>query len=235
MRMTSNTRTTSTSGVTLMAAMVRALPPVWIVPAISGLDLGRTRHVGAIVLGEARDRAVTRAMRDAISVTLHRREDDVPQTGRLVLDVGTLLLEHVVEDDGRERDEDADRRRDQGPGDAAHDGAHGPHRVGAQLAECRDDAEHRAEEADEGRVVAQRTEEEQPGLELLAALTHGLGEDLFDGVGTVRVPLHGLSGDGRLDRAAVVQRFARGVEVTLLQRAPEAVRERLEIVATFEE
>ena len=53
-------------------------------------------------------------------------------------------------------------------GDAAHDVAHrGAHRVAAELAERGHDAEHRAEQADERRVVAERAEEQQARLELL--------------------------------------------------------------------
>src|SRR6476661_2055637 len=106
--MTSNTSTTSTSGVTLMAAMVRARPlPVAIVPATL-----RLHSRGA-------------------TVPAHGGDDHVPQRRRLLLDVRALLLEDVVVDDGGERDQDADRGGDERLGAAAHDVPHRAHRVGA--------------------------------------------------------------------------------------------------------
>ena len=58
------------------------------------------------------------------SVRAHRGDDDVAERGGVLLDVAALLLEHVVDDDGGERDQDADRGGDQRLGDAAHDVAH---------------------------------------------------------------------------------------------------------------
>src|SRR5580698_4178861 len=174
--MTSSTSTTSTSGVTLMPEIDRTRPrPVDIVPAILGLHLGDA----AEVLTGAIDRRIG-GLWCRLPLAAHRGQDHVPQGGGLLLDVAPLLLEDVVVDDRRQRDQDADRGGDERLGDAAHDVPHRAHGVAPQLAEGGHDAEDRAEEADERRVVAERSEKEEARLERLAPQRGGLGKDLLD-------------------------------------------------------
>src|SRR4051794_37812710 len=107
--MTSNTSTTSTSGVTLIPAMVRARPPVDMVPAISGLRLGlglalvhgRVRLVG-LARGHAHPAATSGRLiaqpGAAAALGLERRQHHVAEGVALLLDVPAALLEDVVGD-----------------------------------------------------------------------------------------------------------------------------------------
>src|SRR5262245_754632 len=109
-----STRHTSTSGVTLMPETMprRPPPPEPSVPAMLRL---RPR-VRRLVAGGGRV--------EAVLVALHLRQDEVADGLRVLLEVLRLLLERVVSDDGRERDQDADRGGDERLGDAAHDVVH---------------------------------------------------------------------------------------------------------------
>jgi hypothetical protein len=114
---------------------------------------------------------------------------------------------------------------------AAHDVPHrGAHLVAAELAERRDDAEHGAEEADEGGVVPQRAEEQQPRLELLAPQPHRLGHDLLDRLGPIRVPVDGLGDDLRLDRLAPAEGLLHRRQVAAASPLRNRVGERSDVV-----
>src|SRR6266704_1224899 len=101
MKMISSTSTTSTSGVILMAACIFAGSPT---------RMGPPRHL------------------DVPQLDLRHLEQAVHELGRspVHLDVESLYLarEEIERDDGRDRDEDAQGRRDQGFGDAARDRGH---------------------------------------------------------------------------------------------------------------
>ena len=90
-----------------------------------------------------------------------------------------------------------------------------PIELAAQLAEGGHDAEHRAEEADERRVVAERAEKQQAGLERLAPQPGRLGQDLLDRLRALVVPVERLADDRRLDRLAAGQHLAGRGHVSL--------------------
>src|SRR4249920_1457636 len=86
---------------------------------------------------------------------LRRLEENVDELGRGLIHLDLEALEQpreVVEgDDGRNRYEDAQRGRDQGLGDAARDRGHPAGARRRDASKGVDDADHRAEEADERR------------------------------------------------------------------------------------
>src|SRR5262249_33440617 len=124
MKMISSTSTTSTSGVTLMAACI--LP-------------GSPRRIRHLVLFDLRQ------------FDSRYFEQAVHQLGRspVHLNVGILnLAGEVVEcDDGRDRDEDAQGCRDQRLSDTAGDHTHPTGSRGRDAAESVDDSDHGAEQA----------------------------------------------------------------------------------------
>src|SRR4051794_11594699 len=91
-RMTSNTRTTSTSGVTLIPEMVRARPPMGIVPAISGLRLGLVAVWRGLRLG-LHGLAAPAELPGTDWLGLQGGEHDVAECLALLLDVAAALLE----------------------------------------------------------------------------------------------------------------------------------------------
>src|SRR5262245_12972619 len=135
MKMISSTSTTSTSGVMLMAACILPGSPSCIDrPALDA------RHLGVPDL------------------ELRNLEQAVHQLrgGPVDLDVDVLELagELVEGDDRRDRDEAAQRRRDQGLGDTARDRRHSAGPRGRDTAEGVDDADDGAEQTDERRSRA---------------------------------------------------------------------------------
>src|SRR5437867_850488 len=137
MKMISSTSTTSTSGVTLMAD--------WILPGLTGRmgrSLDRFRHLA----------------------------QEVHELGRslvhLDLELIELARELVEGDDGRDRDEDAQSRRDQGLGDTARHDGHPSGPVRRDTPEGVDDPDHSAEQTDERRRRADRNQEPETPLHL---------------------------------------------------------------------
>src|SRR5262245_15141016 len=157
MKMIRSTSTTSTSGVMLMAACILAGSPRRMARP---RDLDR-RHPG---------------IRDL--------EQAVHELGRgpvhLDLEVLQPAGELVEGDDGRDRDEDAQRGRDQGLGDAARDRSHpaGPRRRNA--AERIDDSDDRPEEADERCRGPDGGQESETLLQMDQSLGPGIPEDALD-------------------------------------------------------
>ena len=119
-------------------------------------------------------------------------------------------LEEVERDDRRDGDHEADRGRDQRLGDAGHDRGRAARLVARQIGERLDDAEHRAEQADERRVVAERAEHAQVALEVDAQARLGAGHRLGDRLGAAIVMLEPGGGHGGGRRALAGQRPARG-------------------------
>src|SRR5512134_3429694 len=139
MKMMSRTRTTSTSGVTLMPLMSSSSSSPPENPAI------RSRLPAGARL-EVRDRRVPERR-----CTL-RRPAQAP-------------LEQVVGDDRGERHEQPDGGGDERLADADHDRPRaGGARVAREVEEGADDAEHRAEQPYERGVVPERAEEGEPQL-----------------------------------------------------------------------
>src|SRR5258707_3607609 len=147
MKMISSTSTTSTSGVTLMAACILAPSPSRI-----SILLRDRRHL------------------DLPLHDLRHLEQAVHELGRspIHLDVEILYpARQVVEGgDGRDRDEDAQGRRDQGLGDAARDHRHTAGARGRDVPESVDDSGHGTEEADERGRGADRGQEPETLLQL---------------------------------------------------------------------
>src|SRR3989454_1086540 len=142
MNMIRSTSTTSTSGVMLMAACILAGSPSRIGrPSLLDRYLG-LRHL------------------DLRHLDLRYFEQAVHELGRspVHLNVESLYLaREVVEgDDGRDRDEDAQRRRDQRLSDAPRDHRHPAGPRGRDASESVDDPDHGAEKADERSRGADR-------------------------------------------------------------------------------
>ncbi|UPT74763.1 MAG: hypothetical protein M0D55_03305 [Elusimicrobiota bacterium] len=99
------------------------------------------------------------------AITPPERREAPADEARVLDAVVGGLVQPVVGDDAGQSDQDADGGRHERLGEALHD------RLGAraagegQVVERAHDAEHGAEQADEGRVVAERVEQGQPGLE----------------------------------------------------------------------
>src|SRR5262245_64994826 len=135
MNMINSTSTTSTSGVMLMAACKLADSPSRIGrPSLLDGHLD-VRHIGLR------------------NLELRYFEQAVHELGRspVHLDVESLYLacEAVEGDDGRDRDEDAQSRRDQRLSDSARDHRHPAGPRGRDAAERIDDSDHGTEQADE--------------------------------------------------------------------------------------
>ena len=84
--MTSNTSTTSTSGVTLMAAIVRAAAAA-ARPSCRPCYASTPRGAPEVLAGAVGD--LVGGHRRGAPVPAHGGDDDVPQRGRLLLDVAT--------------------------------------------------------------------------------------------------------------------------------------------------
>ena len=106
---------------------------------------------------------LTSCQLDVEYLDLRYFEQAVHELGRspVHLDVESLdLAGEVVEgDDGRDRDEDAQGRRDQGLSDAARNHRHSAGPRGSDVPESVDDSDHGAEETDERSRRADRSQE----------------------------------------------------------------------------
>src|SRR5712691_4619024 len=132
MKMIRSTRHTSTSGVTLMSlwSLSRLLPPP--MPMVGRL------------LGGAHGRCLLGAPPlDEVVEQLGSR------VGHLDLETLNLVHENVEEPHGRDRYEETQRRRDQGLRDAGRNGRDAAGSAHGHPAKGVDDADDRAEEADE--------------------------------------------------------------------------------------
>ena len=236
--MTRSTSTTSTIGVTLMPTMgprgsgsVRCRPWTQLSVGESARRLvrrGRRWSRASRTLSTCGSSAAPRARAPRRSAPA-----SLPRTLNVGLDLADLLLHDVVGDDGREGDEEADAGRDERLGDAAHDVAHrGLVLAGvAELVEGLDDADDRAEEADERRVVAERAEKIRGPHEAPARSRQRRVEGVGQGARPPVDPSQRAS--GRCPPRWSGSRAGRGgqVEILDLEGLGEARRERVEVVA----
>jgi hypothetical protein len=164
--------------------------------------------------------------------------DELAEAVGVLLHVADGALEDVEADDGGQRDEEADAGGDEGLGDAGHDAAHRAlvPRV-AQLVEGLDDADDRAEQADEGGVVAERAEEGHPPLELLADLAEFTLGHVAHRLGPALVPAQRGAGHAGLERRAAGEQLRRPRDVVAKERLVEPAAQLLVVipVATEEE
>src|ERR1051326_1563702 len=162
MNMISSTSTTSTSGVMLMVACIFAGSPSRIRrPPLLDWHL----HLLFIDLRQPHLRYFEQAVQDLGGSPVH-------------LDVKSLdLARKVIEsDDGRDRDEDAQGRRDERLSDSARDHRHPAGPGGRDVPESVDDADDCAEETDEWGGGTDRGQEPQPLLQLDQRLGQGVPE-----------------------------------------------------------
>ena len=126
-------------------------------------------------------------------------------------------LEVVEGSDGRDGHGQTDRGGHQRLGDRTHDvAARRATEPGAlQLVERLDDADHRAEQTHEGRVVAQRAEERQATFELQATDGRRARHRLARGVCATLSADQPRANDGTLDRTRAIRQRAGAREVTL--------------------
>src|SRR5712692_1350530 len=138
MKMISSTSITSIIGVTLMSARTGTLE----LPVDRATGLRRLLRLE--LLGEDRPTELAADALDEIVDQLLRR---VRHLHREEVDLGREI---VVQPHRRNRDEQAERRRDERLGDAARDGREGPRAAGGGHAlERRHDTHRRAEQSDE--------------------------------------------------------------------------------------
>src|SRR5579864_9211973 len=163
MKMINSTSTTSTSGVTLMDACILAPSPSRI-----RILLRIYRHL------------VHRHLGHPLYELLRRLVEAIHHLGcsPIHLDVEILYpAREVVESgDGRDRDEDAQRRRDQGLGDAARNYRHASGPGGRDVPKSVDDSSHGTEEADERGRRTDRSQEPKTRFQLYQRLRHGVSE-----------------------------------------------------------
>src|SRR5262245_59248146 len=137
MKMISSTSTTSTNGGMLVAACILAGSAVRIRLLVHGHD----RHLGL------------RRLPGLPHHDYRNLEQAVHELGRgpvhLDLELLELAREVVVRDDGRDRDEDAQRGRDQSFGDTSRDRGHAAGPRGRDASEGADDPDHGSEQPDE--------------------------------------------------------------------------------------
>ncbi len=142
-------------------------------------------------------------------------------------------IEDVERDDGRDRDEQTDGRGDQRLGDAGHDDRHAARLVAGEIVERLDDAQDRAEQPDERRVVAERAEEGQVPLELDALARLALLQTFDDRVDAVGVLGQARLGDRALDAVRVAQARARLLDVAGLDELGQLARQRPDVEAVL--
>src|SRR6266849_6995152 len=163
MKMISSTNTTSTSGVMLMAACIRAGSPSRIGRTLL-LDCGRLDF----------------NLFDVKPLELRYFEQAVHELGRspIHFDMESLhLAREVVEgDDGRNCDEDTQGRRDQGLCDAARNHRHAAGPRGRDAPESVDDSDHGAEKTNERGIGADGGKEPETPLQLNQRFGDGVPE-----------------------------------------------------------
>src|SRR6185436_304009 len=164
MNTTSSTSTTSTNGVTLMSVIAPDPSSSWyrLLPAIAGLLVG-DRAAAALGAVDQRQHGV----RDLVGTT-HDHAD--------------LAAEEVERDHRGDRDQQADRGRAQRLGEVPQRLLLGVGRLGREVLERVDHAEHGAEQPDERHVVAERAEHDQVAIRgaapARALAVHRLGDRL---------------------------------------------------------
>src|SRR5436309_8191181 len=161
--MISSTSTTSTSGVMLMVACIL---------------LGSPSRIDRPFLFDPLRLDFIHF--DVKLLELRYFEQAVHELGRspVHLDMESLdLAREVVEgDDGRDRDEDTQGRRDQGLSDAARNHRHSAGPRGRDALESVNDSDHGAEKTYERCSGADRGKEPEPPLQLDQRLGHGVPE-----------------------------------------------------------
>src|SRR5262249_1360297 len=166
MNMISSTSTTSTSGVMLMDACILPGSPSRI--CLSSLI---DRHLDVRFLQlhiELRDpglRYLEQVVHELRRCPVH-------------LDVESLdFAREVIEgNDGRDCNEDAQGRRDEGFSDAARDDRHPARTCGCDVPESVDDSDYRTEEADKRRAGSDCCQESEAALQLNQRLGQGVPE-----------------------------------------------------------
>src|SRR5258705_8707406 len=163
MKMISSTNTTSTSGVILMTACIRAGSPSRIGRAFL-LDCGRLDF----------------NLFDVKPLELRYFEQAVHELGRCPIhfDMESLHLarEVVKGDDGRNCDEDTQGRRDQGLSDAARNHRHSAGPCGRDAPAGVNNSDDCAEKTNEGGSEADRGKEPQTPLQLNQRFGYGVPE-----------------------------------------------------------
>src|SRR5215469_3247368 len=163
MKMISSTNTTSTSGVILMAACIRAGSPSRIGRAFL-LDRGRLDF----------------HLFDVKPLEFGYFEQAVHELGRspIHFDVESLhpAREVVKGDDSRNCDEDTQGRRDKGLSDAPRNYRHSARPRGRDAPESVNDSDHGAEKTDEGGGGADRGKESETPLQLNQSFRDGVAQ-----------------------------------------------------------
>src|SRR5262245_25542959 len=163
MKMISSTSTTSTSGVMLMVACIRA---------------GSPSRIGRTFLFDRR--CLDFIHFNVKSLKLRYFEQAVHELGRSPIhgDMESLnFARKVVEgDNGRNGNEDTQGCRDQGLSDAARNHRHSARSRGRDAPESVNDSDYGTEKTDEGGSGADRGKEPKPPLQLDQRLGHGVPE-----------------------------------------------------------
>src|SRR5215472_7499842 len=164
MKMISSTSTTSTSGVMLMAACIRA---------------GSPSRIGRIFLFDCRRLDFSQFF-DVKPLKRRCFEQAVHELGRspIHLDMeGLKLARELVEgDDGRNGDEDTQGRRHQGLSDAPRNHRHSAGPRGRDAPESVNDSDHGTEKTNEGGRGADRGKEPETPLQLDQRFGYGVPE-----------------------------------------------------------
>ena len=144
-------------------------------------------------------------------------------------------LEPVERGDGRDGDEQTDRRGDERLGDVGHDGLGSDLRrrrrqrrvlLLTELVERADDADDGAEQPDERRVVAERAEEREALLELQLLESARAEHRLFGGLAAHARLDDAGDDDRRLGARRGLEALARAVEIAAAEEASEIAHER---------
>ena len=131
----------------------------------------------------------------------------------------TCALEDVEGDDRGDGDHQADRGGHQRLGDAGHDRRGAAALVAGQVGEGLDDAEHGAEQADEGGVVAQRAEHAQVAFQRQPLARLGAGHRLG---GRVAAAAKSPRARPAATRASGVRRVAEGLARAAMSPLPSS-------------
>src|ERR1041384_5049700 len=167
MKMIKSTNTTSTKGVMLISGLAvpfAFLPPPNATPMVgSSSKVGGSRRSGGLL-------AVV-PLRAAAEMILELVQKLARRAAQRRLDQRDLGVQVVECDDGRNRDDEAERRLDQRLGDRGHDAGDAAAAARADLPEGADDADDGAEQPDEGSDGADGGDHVHAAAQVLA---HGL-------------------------------------------------------------
>src|SRR6185369_6209747 len=153
MKMISSTSTTSTNGVMLMAACIPVLSP------------SRMRHLRLLDLRHLDFRNLEQAVHELGRSPVH-------------LNVEVLDLAHrvVKRNNGRDRDEDTEGRRDEGLSNTTRDHAHSAGTCCGDASESVDDSDDGSEQTDERCGGADRGQKSETPLQLDQRLRDGVSD-----------------------------------------------------------